>query len=117
MNPSSKQKTKFVQSMTMICEDEIEDKIQIVQRQTDYTEEIAREKLIDKNMDHISVIKEFLGIPEKKASPIKSVQQAIYTELRTKMNDSVKAFNIKQDAKLKQEIAVNNLKNDPNPNK
>ena len=97
-------------SMTMICEDDMTEKIEIVLRQTDYTHEIAREKLIEKNMDHILVIKGFLGIPEKKAQPIKSVQQAIYTELRTKMNNSIKSFNIKQDEKLAQEIAVNKSK-------
>lgn len=97
-------KTKFTNTMTMICEDEMEDKIQIIERQTDYTKEVAREKLIEKDMDHILVIKEFLGISEKKATPIKSVQQAIYAELRNKMNDSVKAFNKKQDEKLKKEI-------------
>ena len=102
---------KFVNTMTMICEDEMDEKIDIVIRQTDYTKEMARKKLMDKNMDHILVIKEFLGIPEKKAPVIKSVQQAIYTELRTKMNDSVKAFNVKQDEKLKQDMEVNNMKN------
>ena len=97
-------------SMTMICEDDMEEKINIIQRQTDYSIEKAREKLIEKNMDHISIIKEYMGIIEKKEVPIKSVQQAIYTQLRTKMNDSVKDFNRRQDEKLKNEIAANEMK-------
>jgi len=97
-------------SMTMICEDDMEEKINIIQRQTDYSIEKAREKLIEKNMDHISIIKEYMGIVEKKVVPIKSLQQAIYTQLRTKMNDSVKDFNRRQDEKLKNEIAANELK-------
>ena len=94
----------------MICEDDMEEKINIIQRQTDYSIEKAREKLIEKNMDHISIIKEYMGIGEKKDVPIKSLQQAIYTQLRTKMNDSVKDFNRRQDEKLKNEIAANELK-------
>jgi len=101
-------------SMTMICEDDMEDKINIIQRQTDYTKEKAREKLIEKNMDYILIIKEYMGISEKKAAPIKSVQQAIYTQLRTKMNESVKDFNRRQDEKLINDIAVNELKKNAN---
>lgn len=97
------------ENIIMICEEDIVEKVSIIQRQTDYTKELAREKLLEKNMNHLSVIKEFLGIPEKKPEPIKSVQQAIYKQLRIQMNDSIKDFNTKQDDKLISEIADKKL--------
>ena len=98
-------------SMTIICEDDMQEKIDCIQRQTDYSEIQVREKLIEKNMDHIAIIKEFMGVPEKKPEVVKSIQQTIYSQLRKKMNDSVKDFNRREEEKLKHEIAVNEMKN------
>jgi DNA-binding LacI/PurR family transcriptional regulator len=88
--------------------EEIMEKINIIIRQTNYTPEIAKNKLLSLNMDHIKVIKEYHGIAEKKAPAIKSVQQQIYKEIRYHMNDSVKDFNHKQDQKLESDIENNN---------
>ena len=94
--------------MTFVCEEEITEKIGIVTRQTNYDEEVAREKLLMANMDHIKVIKEFFGITEKKAPPVKSLQQQIYKEIRHRLDDSIRGFNEKQDNKLAAEIENNN---------
>lgn len=94
--------------LTMICEEELEEKIGMVQRQTDYSKEVAREKLLEKQLNPILVIKDFLGIPEKKPERVVSVQQAIYKQLRSKMNSSIKDYNEKQDKKLEAEIMSNN---------
>ena len=51
------------------------EKISIIIRQTDYNELTAREKLSEYNGDHIRVIKLFMGIAEKKAPPVKSINQ------------------------------------------
>ena len=56
-------------SISFIETDKIEEQIQIILRQTDYSEEDAREKLKQHNYDHLKVIKSFLGVTEKKAHP------------------------------------------------
>ena len=64
----------------------VHDKIQMILRQTNYNEREAEEKLNIFNNDHILVIKDFLGIKEKKDKPICSVNQEIYKQLRYKLN-------------------------------
>jgi lysyl-tRNA synthetase class II len=82
-------------SISFIESEDINNKIQIILRQTDLSEEIAREKLKEANFDHILVIKNFLGITEKKALPIKSKNQEIYKQLRYKLDNSMREFNVK----------------------
>ena len=76
-----------------INNEDINNKVQIILRQTDYPEDIAREKLKEYNYDYMSVIKSFLGIAEKKALPIKSVNQEIYKQLRYQLNRPIPDFN------------------------
>ena len=83
--------------ISFIETEDIENKIQIILRQTDYSEEVAREKLKETNFDHILVIKSFMGITEKKAPPIKSVNQEIYKQLRYKLDSSMREYNIRKE--------------------
>jgi hypothetical protein len=76
----------------------IDDKIQVILRQTNYTEEKAREKLQQFDYNEISVIKDYFGITEKKApAPIKSVNQAIYKQLRTHLDGAMKDYRDRVD--------------------
>jgi hypothetical protein len=84
-------------SISFIETEDITNKIQIILRQTDLSEDVAREKLKEANFDHILVIKHFLGITEKKALPIKSKNQEIYKQLRYKLDSSMREFNIKKE--------------------
>ena len=59
-----------------------DEKIQMILRQTDYSEEEANTKLQDHNGDPIQVIKEYLGITEKKAPMAKTKNQEIYRQIR-----------------------------------
>jgi hypothetical protein len=64
----------------------IEEKIQVILRQTDLAEEVARAKLTQHNYDHMKVIREYMGIAEKKAPTcVKSVNQEIYRQFREKL--------------------------------
>ena len=64
---------------------DLSEKIQIILRQTDLTEDLVREKLTEHNEDHMKVIREYLGIAEKKApEQMKSVNQEIYRQFREK---------------------------------
>jgi len=96
--------------ITMVCEEDINSKIDIILRQTDYSKEISREKLLKFDMDYIKVIKDYNGITEKKAPPVKSIQQQIYKEIRYRLDDSIKDFNTSQEKKLISEIDNNNNK-------
>jgi hypothetical protein len=62
-----------------------DDIINLVMRQTNYTKEIAKEKLIEYNQDHILVLKNYYGIVDKKKE-ITSINQEIYKQFRTKLN-------------------------------
>jgi hypothetical protein len=84
------------------------ERIQMIMRQTDYDEKKVSEKLIEFNDDPIKVIKDFMGIAEKKAPPIKSLNQEIYKQIRTKLDASIQKFNQEQDDKLTKEIENNN---------
>jgi len=70
----------------------IDEKIQMVMRQTSYNEEIAREKLIEHDFDEIATIKSYLGIPKKKETPVKSINQEIYKQLRIKLDSNMQDY-------------------------
>jgi len=81
--------------IAMINNDVLNDRIQIVMRQTTYTADVALEKLKELNFDHLKVIKAFMGLPEKKTETIKSINQEIYKQIRIKMDTSMAEFNAK----------------------
>ena len=69
------------------------EKIQVIMRQTDYTEEKAREKLIDMRFDEIAVIRDYFGIAVEKAPKKESsVNQAIYKNLRGYLDGAMKNY-------------------------
>ncbi len=81
---------------SLIETDKIAEKVQKVLRQTDYTEEVALEKLQEHNYDEISVIRAFFGIVEKKPQNVKSVNQEIYKQLRSKLDSSMYDYRIRK---------------------
>jgi len=76
--------------------------IHIVCNQTNYTEEEAKEKLVLFQNDPIAVIKDFLGIPQKKQKQIESLNQEIYRQFRHKLNESIDIINQINYSKLNQ---------------
>jgi hypothetical protein len=74
---------------------QIEEKIKMVLRQTDYTIEQAREKLKENNFDEILTIKSYLGITEKKEPQINSLNQAIYKQIRHKLDANMRDYNVR----------------------
>jgi len=74
-----------------------DDLVQMVLRQTNYSEAEAKDKLKEFNNDAILVIKSYFGIAEKKApEKVKSVNQEIYKQFRLKLDSSMKEY---RDAK------------------
>jgi hypothetical protein len=85
----------------------MEEDIDFIMRQTNYTREISYQKLIEHDHNKILVIKEFMGIPfSHKEVPKKSIQQEIYSQIRKKID--ITEFYKKQNEKLEKEIQENN---------
>jgi hypothetical protein len=87
-------------SLVLIDNDKLAEKVQIILRQTDYTEEIALEKLKEHNFDEIATIRSYFGIPEKKSPLIKSLNQEIYRQLRSKLDASMYDYREKEEQKI-----------------
>jgi hypothetical protein len=79
--------------MSLVETTEIPEKIQIILRQTNYTQEQANEKLKEYNFDEISVIKSYLGIVEKTKTTPKTLNQEIYTQLRHRLDSNMRDYN------------------------
>ena len=61
--------------------------INIIMTQTNYTEEQARAKMQVFNGDYMQVIRDYMGISVKKEEKkVKSVNQEIFRQIRTKMD-------------------------------
>jgi hypothetical protein len=87
------------ENMSLVETDKIEEKIQMVLRQTDYTYELAREKLKDNNYDEIKTIRSYFGIQEKSKPEIKSINQCIYKALRQKLDSNMRDYKERTDNK------------------
>jgi len=72
-------------NITITCESDMTEKIQMILRQTDYDEDIAREKLIECSGDPIKVIKNYMGIGDKQPVAKKSLNQEIYKQIRNNL--------------------------------
>ena len=64
---------------------QLNDQIQMIMRQTNYTHEEALNKLIEFNYDIVKTSKSYFNISEKKEKVL-SVNQEIYKHLRVKLN-------------------------------
>ena len=84
----------------------IEELIEIIMRQTTYTEEEAAKKLAEMEYDPILVIKDFMGIKPKETHPktttAKSLNQEIYKQIRYKMDESMRQYTEKKDREEKE---------------
>jgi len=73
--------------------------------QTNYTQEEAIIKLKFHNGDYMKVIREFMGIPEKKQeSKTKSVNQEIYRQIRHRLDASMQEYREKNPINIDQVV-------------
>ena len=84
-------------NISLVETEQIEEKVQKILRQTDYTFELALEKLKENNYDEIYTIKSYFGITEKKEQQIKSVNQEIYRQLRNKLDSNMRDYSTRVD--------------------
>ena len=80
----------------MVSNNNLEQDVTKIMTQTNYTKEEATNKLILFNYDYIKVIKDYMNIPEKKTEPkIKSVNQEIYKQLRSKLDSNMRDYQVR----------------------
>jgi len=84
--------------------DDVDKYVKIVMTQTNYTEEEARQKLQLFNCDYMRVLKDYMGIPEKKEVKAKSLNQEIYKQIRTKLDSSMKEYREKNPVNMEQVV-------------
>jgi hypothetical protein len=86
--------------ISLIETKEIDEKIQMVLRQTDYTADQAKEKLEAFDYNEINVIKDYMGIDIKKQESnnkqSSSINQQIYKQIRTKLDGSMREYREKK---------------------
>jgi RNA binding exosome subunit len=82
-------------------ESEKDKEVDIILRQTDYTIEVAREKLKQHDGNHINVIKDYLGVNKTKPLLTKSLNQQIYSHLRSELDSCMREYNERKDKKCK----------------
>lgn len=91
--------------ISFFSNDDLEQHVQKVMAQTSYTVEEAREKLRLFNCDYMRVIKDYMGIPEKKEErKVKSVNQEIFRQIRTTLDSSMKTYREKNPINMDQVI-------------
>lgn len=73
---------KLTEDTTNITQNENQDNINIIMRQTTYSREETVAKLETHNNDMFKVLREFMRIPEKKSVSTGSLNQTIYKEIR-----------------------------------
>jgi hypothetical protein len=78
--------------ISLVETDQIDEKVQIILRQTDYTKEIAIEKLKENNFDELKVIRLYFGIAEKNNKPIKTINQEIYKQIRYRLESNMRDY-------------------------
>lgn len=79
--------------INFISNDSITKKINIIRGQTDYDYEKAKEELIKHDYNELNVIRSYFGITAPEKTTIKSVNQEIYKQIRTKLNGDMKDYN------------------------
>jgi hypothetical protein len=74
-----------------------------IMSQTNYTETVAREKLTECNNDFMKVLRDYMGIPDKKENTqIKSINQEIYKQIRHSLDQTMKDYRDKNPINLDQ---------------
>lgn len=91
--------------ISFFSNDDLKEHVKKVMSQTNYTEEQAIEKLKLFNCDYMRVLKDYMGISEKKEAPkVKSVNQEIFRQIRTNLDSSMREYREKHPVNMEQVI-------------
>jgi len=104
--------------ISFFSNDDLNENIKKVMSQTNYTEEQAIEKLKLFNCDYMRVLKDYMGIPDKKEVPkVKSVNQEIFRQIRTNLDSSMREYREKNPVNMEQVITNLHESDDREKNK
>jgi hypothetical protein len=85
--------------------DDLDKHVEKVMSQTNYTKEQALEKLKLFNCDYMRVLRDYMGISEKKQdTKVKSVNQEIYKQIRLKLDNSMREYREKNPINIEQVV-------------
>ena len=90
--------------ISFFSNDDLNKYVKIVMSQTNYTEEEAIEKLKLFNCDYMRVLKDYMGISEKKEERVKSANQEIYKQIRTRLDSTMKDYREKHPINIEQVV-------------
>ncbi len=94
--------------ITFISNEDIDKNIKIILTQTNYDETVAREKLKEFNYDYMKVIRNYMGISEKKhTNKVNSINQEIYRQIRHNLDSGMK--NYREQNPINIEQVINNF--------
>ena len=82
-----------------LTEERKQELVDLVCRQTKYNEKEAKEQLILVDYDYMRVLRNYMGISKKEAQPIGSINQTIFKEFRTLLDDAATAYYASQEKK------------------
>jgi hypothetical protein len=83
----------MIEEISLFDADQIDAKVQIILRQTNYTPEQAREKLQQFDFNEEEVIRDYFGIAKKTTTQkMTSVNQTIYKQLRGYLDGAMKNY-------------------------
>jgi hypothetical protein len=71
--------------------------IEIVMRQTDYSKEVAAEKLIQHKYNILSIVREYMSPKQTETTQVKSTSQLIYGEIRNMMGNASANYRRKKE--------------------
>ena len=82
-----------MEEIILVETDQIDAKVQIILRQTNYTLDQAKEKLQEFNFNEEDVIRDYFGVNKKTTTQkITSVNQTIYKQLRGYLDGAMKNY-------------------------
>ena len=93
----------------MINEKVFEEMALMVTRQTELSLEEAKNKLKENNYDYMTVIKNEMGIEKNKDKECGTINQKIYKEIRTLMDDGCKNYRAKQEYEKKKQEYIEKM--------
>ena len=88
----------------------VDELVEVICRQTDYTKEVAKEKLIEHSLDLQSVVREYMGIvktPDNKTS----TNQMVFKEFRTFLDGAAATYYKRKEAQEQIQKLIN-IKNE-----
>lgn len=93
----------------MINEKVLEEMALMVMRQTELSLDEAKNRLKENNYNYITVIKNEMGIEKKTDSSSVTINQKIYKEIRTLMDNSCKNYRLKQEYEQKKKEYIEKM--------